>query len=63
MKIVDGPVVVKSSVIVLATVVVIRGVVVGLGVVVVTHGYNSRTTVSFAAHVAVIQCPSPSVVL
>ena len=63
MKIVNGPGVVKISVIVLATVVVIRGVVDGSGVVVVTHGYNPLTIVSFAAHVAVIQCPSPSVVL
>ena len=62
MKMVLGPVVVKISVIVLDTVVVIKGVVVGSGVV-VKHGYTSRSIVSFAPHVAVMQCPIPSVVL
>lgn len=57
-----GAVVVKSSVIVLDTVVG-KGVVVGVGVVVVVHGDVSLTTVPFSPHVAVIQLPSPSVVL
>lgn len=41
----------------------LKGVVVGTAVVVVKHSYMSLVMVPLGPHSAVMQCPSPSVVL